>query len=122
MELKVRSLDVIEPKSVQEVEQQLTENHEKEVSGIPHIDFSNNSNKEVTPEIEQKIEEVTPEIEQVEEELSEEKVLSYIGKRYNKQINSFDELVAEMVREDLKGAERDELIKNHGYQFFRPQE
>ena len=95
MELKVRSLDVIEPKSVQEVEQQLTENHEKEVSGIPHIDFSNNSNKEVTPEIEQKIEEVTPEIEQIEEELSEEKVLSYIGKRYNKQINSFDELVSE---------------------------
>jgi GDPmannose 4,6-dehydratase len=35
---------------------------------------------------------------------------------------SFDELVAEMVREDLKGAERDELIKNHGYQVFRPQE
>lgn len=27
----------------------------------------------------------------------------------------FDELVAEMVREDLKSAERDELIKNHGY-------
>ena len=28
---------------------------------------------------------------------------------------SFDELVAEMVREDLKHAERDELIKRHGY-------
>ena len=28
---------------------------------------------------------------------------------------SFDELVAEMVREDLKTAERDELIKYHGY-------
>ncbi|MDO8314047.1 MAG: GDP-mannose 4,6-dehydratase [Rugosibacter sp.] len=27
----------------------------------------------------------------------------------------FDELVAEMVREDLKSAERDELIKKHGY-------
>jgi len=27
----------------------------------------------------------------------------------------FDELVAEMVREDLKGAERDELVKRHGY-------
>jgi len=27
----------------------------------------------------------------------------------------FDELVAEMVREDLKSAERDELIKDHGY-------
>ena len=28
---------------------------------------------------------------------------------------SFDELVAEMVREDMKSAERDELIKHHGY-------
>ena len=27
----------------------------------------------------------------------------------------FDELVSEMVREDLKDAERDELIKRHGY-------
>lgn len=29
---------------------------------------------------------------------------------------TFEELVAEMVREDLKAAERDELIKKHGYQ------
>lgn len=29
---------------------------------------------------------------------------------------SFDELVAEMVREDLKSAQRDELVKSHGYQ------
>ena len=29
---------------------------------------------------------------------------------------TFDELVAEMVREDLKSAERDELVKKHGYQ------
>ncbi len=28
---------------------------------------------------------------------------------------TFDELVCEMVREDLKSAERDELIKHHGY-------
>ena len=28
---------------------------------------------------------------------------------------TFDELVAEMVREDLKSAERDELIKRHGF-------
>jgi len=28
---------------------------------------------------------------------------------------SFDELVAEMVREDLKAAERDELVKQHGF-------
>lgn len=29
---------------------------------------------------------------------------------------TFNELVAEMVREDLKSAQRDELIKEHGYQ------
>jgi GDPmannose 4,6-dehydratase len=29
---------------------------------------------------------------------------------------TFDELVAEMVREDYKSAQRDELIKQHGYQ------
>jgi GDPmannose 4,6-dehydratase len=29
---------------------------------------------------------------------------------------TFDELVAEMVREDYKSAQRDELIKEHGYQ------
>ena len=31
---------------------------------------------------------------------------------------TFHELVAEMVREDLKGAERDELVKRHGYRAF----
>jgi GDPmannose 4,6-dehydratase len=30
----------------------------------------------------------------------------------------FNELVAEMVREDLKSAERDELVKKHGYHAF----
>ena len=28
---------------------------------------------------------------------------------------SFEELVSEMVREDLKSAERDELVKKHGF-------
>ncbi len=31
---------------------------------------------------------------------------------------TFDELVSEMVREDLKSAERDELVKKHGYSAF----
>lgn len=31
---------------------------------------------------------------------------------------SFDELVAEMVREDLKSAERDELVKKHGFSAY----
>ena len=29
---------------------------------------------------------------------------------------TFDELVAEMVREDYKSAQRDELVKEHGFQ------
>jgi GDPmannose 4,6-dehydratase len=35
---------------------------------------------------------------------------------------TFKELVAEMVREDLKAAERDELIKRHGYTAFHRHE
>jgi len=31
---------------------------------------------------------------------------------------SFEELVAEMVREDLKSAERDEIVKRHGYSAY----
>jgi len=31
---------------------------------------------------------------------------------------TFDELVSEMVREDLKAAERDELVKRHGFKTF----
>ena len=31
---------------------------------------------------------------------------------------TFKELVAEMVREDLKSAERGELVKNHGYSAY----
>jgi GDPmannose 4,6-dehydratase len=31
---------------------------------------------------------------------------------------SFHELVSEMVREDLKSAERDELVKGHGYSAY----
>lgn len=76
MEFKVRALDSIEEKGVAQVEQELLEKHEQE-----------QQQQEPTPEPQ-------PEPEP-EDELSEEKVLSYIGKRYNKQINSFDELVAE---------------------------
>jgi GDPmannose 4,6-dehydratase len=35
---------------------------------------------------------------------------------------TFAELVSEMVREDLKGAERDELVKKHGYATFNSHE
>jgi GDPmannose 4,6-dehydratase len=31
---------------------------------------------------------------------------------------TFSELVAEMMQEDLKGAERDSIIKKHGFKYF----
>ena len=80
MELKVRALDS-EPKSVQEIEKVLLEKHEQEL---------NNETPENVVE-QQEIE--IPQEQSVD--LKEEDVLSYIGKRYNKQINSFDELMAE---------------------------
>lgn len=80
MEIKVRAIDGDEPKGVQELERELQEKHDQQQAEAqaPPVD-------EVAPE---------PEPEPVNE-LSEEDVLSYIGKRYNKQINSFDELMAE---------------------------
>ena len=74
--IKVRLLDAGEEKGVAQVEQELLEKHQEQLEG-----------NEPTIEVEN----LTPQ----EEDLSEEKVLSYIGKRYNKQINSFDELMSE---------------------------
>lgn len=79
MEFKVKSLDSVEPKSVQEMEVKLVEQHEQKQAEA----------QEEPVELETVVE--TP----AQPELKEEDVLSYIGKRYNKQINSFDELMAE---------------------------
>jgi hypothetical protein len=81
MELKVRSLDIIEPKSVQEVEKELLDKHEESVSQETSAGQESTNSVDATPAAAQ--------------ELRDEDVLSYIGKRYNKQINSLDDLVAE---------------------------
>jgi hypothetical protein len=81
MELKVRSLDIIEPKSVQEVEKELLDKHEESVSQETSAGQESTNSVDATPAASQ--------------ELRDEDVLSYIGKRYNKQINSLDDLVAE---------------------------
>jgi hypothetical protein len=81
MEIKVRALDSAEPKSVQEVEKELLDKHEQEI----------NAEQVTEPTVTEEAN-----IEQPQGvELKEEDVLSYIGKRYNKQINSFDELMSE---------------------------
>ena len=85
MEYKVRLLDGVEPKGVQELERELVENHEQQL---------------IQEDIQDSIEDSEPIIDTSEPqaqsyELKDEDVLSYLGKRYNKQINSFDELMAE---------------------------
>jgi hypothetical protein len=74
MEIKVRALDVEEPKSVQELEQELQEKHEQEQQQEDVVEEQHEEPK-------------------VEVELNEGDVLSFISKRYNKEINSFDELM-----------------------------
>jgi hypothetical protein len=102
MELKVRAVEATEEKSVQEVEQELLEKHEEKFNNsnetteqTPQIkmDFAEESVVKDTPKAEETSEE-TPEPVQEQAELSEEDVLSYIGKRYGKEINSLDELNA----------------------------
>jgi hypothetical protein len=82
MEIKVRALDLIEPKGVREVENELIEKHEQSLE--------NNSDNFASGN-ESSIEETAAS----EFNFRDEDVLSYIGKRYNKQINSLDDLVAE---------------------------
>jgi len=102
MELKVRAVEAVEEKSVQEVEQELLDKHEEklieddnQVENTPQIkmDFAEGKSEETNTEA-KKTSEETPEPVQEPAELSEEDVLSYIGKRYGREINSLDELSA----------------------------
>jgi hypothetical protein len=89
MEIKVRALDSAEPKGVQEVEKELLEKHEQEIGAETQTAIDKVEMPSQEPQQESANQDVS------ETELSEDQVLSYIGKRYNKQINSFDELVSE---------------------------
>ena len=93
MELKVRAVDAVEEKSVQEVENELLQKHEEKFSE-PSESSEETSKVEINT-TEESVVEDTPEVEETPQELSEDDVLSYIGKRYGKEINSFDELMTE---------------------------
>ena len=99
MEFTVKAVDGnVEEKSRAQVEETLLKEHEEqfeqkkvEDNSIEKIDFSNkeNSTTEETSVDETKNEETSL------PELSDDDVISYIKKRYNKDINSVDELFAE---------------------------
>ena len=89
MEFKVKEVNPLEQKSVQEVEKDLLDKHEESLN-------ENQPKAEESIKVEESIKTEEP------AELREEDVLSYIGKRYNKEISSIDELFTEReVSEDL---------------------
>ena len=110
MDIKVREVTT-EEKSSQEIEQELLDKHEEKtqsqteqvettevkVEEQPEQEVEvkevNDTDQEEKP-VEQVVEEQPPQIE-TPTELDENEVLSYIGKRYGKEINSIDELVSE---------------------------
>ena len=106
MEIKVKAVDSPDSKSIQEVEKELLEKHEESLRdeetettdvsvGTEELAGGEKSDESTTTVSEQ--EEIQPqgETQTQSSELSEDDVLSYIGKRYGKEINSFDELMTE---------------------------
>tara|TARA_R110000823_G_scaffold92206_7_gene202427 strand:+ start:118 stop:1251 length:1134 start_codon:yes stop_codon:yes gene_type:complete len=98
MEIKVREMSELDSKSSQEIEKELLEKHEQQFSEVSSSDevevVSEPLSDETTteaPEEEATIEEVA----QQPYDLKEEDVLSYIGNRYGKEINSIEELMSE---------------------------
>ena len=106
MDIKVREVTDVEEKSSQQIEQELLEKHEQkqEVQEQPvEAEEIKEEVQQEAPEEEKVQEEVKEELEAppveeqppVPKELGEDEVLSYIGKRYGKQINSIDELISQ---------------------------
>ena len=109
MELKVREMTELESKSTQQVEKELLDKHEAQQENKEETNTVEAKQEPEVKEVEQTEateakEEPVPQQEVVEEttaapieepQLDDTKVLSYIEQRYGKQIDSFDELLAE---------------------------
>lgn len=106
MEIKVKDIGLSEEKSKAEIEQELLEKHEEKFEGteskpekVENVETSNDP-APVVAEQEEKPQEQVSEGEATENktqssELSDEDVLSYIKNRYDKEITSVDDLLAE---------------------------
>lgn len=127
MEIKVRALEGVEEKSVQQVEEELLKKHEEQLNGTADpevkIDTSKIDQAAADPAKADEGQGNDGGKEDEEDDLTEEKVLSYIGKRYNKQINSFDELVAqresnEQLPEDVAAYMKYKKETGRGFEDF----
>jgi hypothetical protein len=103
MEIKVKEVGFADSKSVQEIERELHEQHERQLNGEGEINTEPVINTGDMGIDNNSVD--TGERVDSEEELSEEKVLSYLGKRYGKEINSFDDLVQERADSEVMDEE-----------------
>jgi len=110
MDIKVREVTEVESKSSQEIERELLEKHEEQFSNVSSDDNLNDKvDLEDSSEQKEIVEEPVLESDdsiKSDYELKEEDVLSYIGNRYGKEVNSIEELMearqeAEELPEDV---------------------
>lgn len=111
MAFTVKEVTGIVEKSAAQIEEELLQKHEESLNDNPPISEPPIENPPIN---ETPIE--TP-------ELKEEDVLSYLGKRYNKEINSFDELMAqrsenEPLPEDVEAFLKYKIETGRGIQDF----
>ena len=103
MEIKVREVGEAQTKSVQEVENELLAKHEEEISQGETTSEKNTEEATIKEAPEETPKEApVVEAEKESSSLKEEDVLSYIKNRYDKQIDSVDQLFSEREQaEDL---------------------
>ena len=124
-EVKVKVLDdTLESKSVQEVERELLEKHEQELQAA-ELGSENTPNSEVENTTEAAEEQAVEQSEQesIAQEFTEKDVLSYIKDRYNREINSVEELFearaeAEELPEDVSAFLKYKKETGRGIQDF----
>ena len=98
--------DSIEEKSVQQVEQELLDKHEREINDEnTEADTAGVGDGDESPTATQEQEGVQSEDETQAPEISEGDVLKYLGNRYGREINSLDELA--QVREEQEALPED---------------
>ena len=96
MELKIKEVNPVEEKSVQEVEEQLLKKHEEENKEPEKVEDTATEVAEEPKVEEPAVEQNTEPVSEVESPtIKDEDVLSYIKNRYNKDISSVDDLFAQ---------------------------
>ena len=109
MEIKVREVTDVEEKSVQQKEQELLDKHEAQQELKFEENTETQSEEQKEPQAETETSQETEVKEEVQEEvkeeikapeLKEEDVLTFIGDRYGKEINSIEELMAAREESD----------------------